>query len=67
MCGKIQSLFLVVIASCVWIILVQKVLELGEDILALVLHDQVLLLLRLLLSQLFVNVDSLRAGVIGLS
>ena len=67
MCRKIQGLFLVVIGRCVWIILVQKVLELGEDVLALVLHDQVLLLLRLLLSQLFVNVDGLRAGVISLS
>ena len=45
MCRKIQGLFLVIIARCVWVILIQKVLELGEDVLALVLHDQVLLLL----------------------
>jgi hypothetical protein len=45
MCRKIKGLFLVVIARCVWIILIEKVLELGEDVLALVLHDQVLVLL----------------------
>ena len=59
-CRKIERLFL---ARRVWIILIQKVLELGEDVLALVLGDQVLLLLRLLLSQLFVNIDGLRVGV----
>ena len=63
-CREIERLFL---ARRIWIILIQKVLELGEDVLALVLHDQVLLLRRLLLSQLFVNIDSLRVGVAVLS
>lgn len=38
MCRKIQSLFLVV-AGSVWIVLIEEVLELGEDVFALVLDD----------------------------
>lgn len=42
---KIESLFLVIpTSSRIWVILVQKILKLSQDVLTLVLHDQVLLL-----------------------